>query len=168
MNLKRSLQGFLGTTLIEVTALALSSCTVLLTTTEKYKPDFDTSDTRTEVHKKLGRPKSETRFTKAIPLKSDPLLEGKSKEISMQTMNQRVSSREDFVTWGTYTDGMGGFSRQEGFALISALSLLILEPIIAPFATINWVFGRFERNQISVWYSPSGNYVDQYWKYRSR
>jgi hypothetical protein len=97
-----------------------------------------------------------------------PNRETSTKVVFQSLTNQRVSSREDFVTWGTYTDGMGGFSQQEGFALISALSLFILEPIIAPFATINWVFGRFERNQISVWYSPSGNYVDQYWKHRSR
>ncbi|MDB4509937.1 hypothetical protein N9062_02925, partial [Akkermansiaceae bacterium] len=58
----------------------------------------------------------------------------------------------------------GGFSQQEIFALYSAFSLFLLEPLIAPFATMNWVFGRFERNEISVWYSPSGNYVEQHWE----
>ena len=77
-------------------------------------------------------------------------------------MNQRVSSDEVVVIWGTHTNRMGGFSQQEDFPLISSLSLSTDELIIAPFATIKWVFGRFGPNEISVWHSPSNNYVDQH------
>ena len=147
-----------------VLASSLPSCTVLLAATEKYKPHLKTSHTRTEVHRKLGKPRSSTNFPKPMPLKNTPTFKERPDELSHLTMNLPVSSREDFVTWGTYTHGAGGFSQQEIFALYSAFSLFLLEPLIAPFATMNWVFGRFERNEISVWYSPSGNYVEQHWE----
>lgn len=149
-------------------ASSLSSCTVLLAATEKSRPHFESSDTRKEIHDKLGKPRSVTNFDKAIPLKNSPFQRENPDELSRYTKDLPVSSREDFVTRGTYTHGAGGFSQQEEFALYSTFSLFILEPFLAPLATINWIFGRFERNEISVWYSPSGNYVEEHWKSPSR
>lgn len=147
-----------------VLTCSLTSCTVLFAASEKYRPRFKPSDTTEEVHRKLGTPKSSTKLPKTPLLKDTPTFQERPKELSFRTKDKPVALREDFVTWGTYTHGAGGFSQQEGFALISGLSLFLLEPVIAPFATIHWIFGRFERNEVSVWYSPSGNYVDQHWK----
>jgi hypothetical protein len=162
MNTTRNDVAWLKSVMLALMATAvfkLCSCSALVAATESRKSDeLPSLHSREDVQKLMGRKLKTETFNPPILLKNDPAIRSIS-FIPPEKATQKVSSRENYRIPRRYVPN-DGITNADGFAMLSANTAWITEPVMFPAAVLGRVVSR--KGTLLCWFNAKGDLVWYY------
>jgi len=138
--------------------LPLSSCTLMISATQRELPALSHGANRTEIEKVLGSPRKAARFSPPIALGREQTFLSLMTNKSRKPLKELVSMRTEHRVSGRYYEA-GDTSNLDAYAMQSAWSAGLLDPFVAPLALSE----AMKKQTLRIWYSPEDKVVTHHW-----